>query len=106
MDQILNNNWRKSLKPFTGDILYCEDLMEIDNLRLNLEFVCQKLEKLFSNEPIYKIHDWHEHDGYISNPTQTNWKEILNWFRSSSTLYESRSGDDFVRVGIYSQSCE
>ena len=35
-----------------------------------------------------------------------NWKKILNWFRSSNTLYESRSGDDFVRVGIYSQSCE
>jgi hypothetical protein len=71
MDQLLNNKWENTPKPFTGVFPYCEDFLKIDDLRTTLEIIHQRLKGLFSQKALFKIHDWHEHDGFISDQTQT-----------------------------------
>ena len=104
MDSYLTNSWKEKVSPFNGEILFCDDLLPIKSLHLILINIVVDLKENFLDKLLIKCDDWHEHDGFISTSSQTDWRETGALFESEMTLYNSRHRDTFVRKAIYTQS--
>jgi len=106
MDQELNSRWKNEQTPFAGEMVTCEDYIEIRELREALELVIRMLMNKYVKERVYVVFDWHEHDGYITGRDETDWETILRGVESEDSLYVSGCGDDHVRKGFYTESCD
>jgi hypothetical protein len=52
-------------------------------------------------EDLATFADWHEHDGYLTSRQGTTWKTLEQVLASEQSLYESRTGETFVRQSYY-----
>jgi len=80
--------------------------IQISDLLRCLQRVTNNLENQFGNVTLYRNHDWHQHDGFINNSKVISWEEINSDLENEKTLYDSRHGDDHVRITIYSGTLE
>jgi hypothetical protein len=63
------------------------------------------VERLFVYRPdadLYRLLDWHEHDGYINAATSCDWEELRSLVTSAERLEARfRLGDTYVREGFF-----
>jgi hypothetical protein len=106
MDKTLQDRWQTNRTPFDGKTVHPPDLLRVEELREHLIPIVSALKVISGDTKLLKLADWHEHDGYVTSPKATAWSEVETWFASNDSLYEARSGDTFVRVGIYPESVD
>ncbi len=99
MDGIFDERWRVGAPPFSGQTLEAEYLPG-PRLRMALAAAVRVLERDRPG-PLWKLFDWHEHDGYRTSPARTSWAELRAALASDETLFAYATDDTFVRVGIF-----
>src|SRR5262245_45792355 len=98
MDQRLQERWRKGRAPFDQRIVLPDYFMLVSGLRAVLAKLVDRIEGRYADVPPVLVHDWHEHDGYISAGRQASWGEIRAMLGSDQALYAARPGDTDVRL--------
>ena len=106
MNKELEKRWKEGQKPFDGNVLALEDFMVLPELLKFLKMLSMVLEKHFSDSKLFILDDWHEHDGYLTTANQCSWKMIEEILSSEENLYNSRSGDTFVRKAILAENMD
>lgn len=104
MDESLHIALKNGSEPFTGNTLHLSDLIPLKDLRALLEVIVAFLKAEVPGAVLQRHADWHEHDGYITESSPTNWEELASLVSSEQSLYDQRPGDDFVQIGIYEAS--
>jgi hypothetical protein len=100
----LARRWKVRLAPFDGSTVASCDEPDLNVVREVLSFACEVLRDSYPS--IYLFSDWHEHDGFITQPRPGSWAEVFSWLASADSLYASREGDDFVRVAVFPASLD
>lgn len=100
----LQQRWQTRAKPFDGTVVATCDEPTLDLVLDMLRFAAARL--YTESEQIAVITDWHEHDGFLSQPTQTTWNEFAARLSNIESLYQSRSSDEYVRIALFPNSFE
>ncbi|GAB6098095.1 hypothetical protein JCM14469_43510 [Desulfatiferula olefinivorans] len=106
MNTELEKRLKEGKKPFDGNVLSLEDLFVLPELLVFLKTILKVLKREYSNSGLFVFDDWHEHDGYLTIPKECSWEMMDEILNSEESLYESRSGDTFVRKAIFPQNME
>jgi hypothetical protein len=96
----LQNRFLASLAPFNGrTILLCDDPPPEDVL-----FAIQQVAAILGihYRTILRFEDWHEHDGFLTNPTVIDWTQQTECWRDLDFWFKTSPVDDYVRTAIYS----
>ncbi|MEX0716734.1 MAG: hypothetical protein WD066_09110 [Planctomycetaceae bacterium] len=98
----LERRWKAGRAPFDGSTVARCDEPDLGVVREALWFACEALREWY---PIIHVFaDWHEHDGFVTQPRAASWEEVFSWLASAESLYASRDDDDLVRVAIFPAS--
>jgi hypothetical protein len=100
MDAEMNRRWQANESPFDGIRLFLADAVPLSALGSIVSSVIDYLPRESPGDQLFCLHDWHEHDGYISEARAASWDEIRAWLRSDDALYAAGPGD-YVRLGIF-----
>lgn len=84
--------------PFDGRVLYSTEGLVLPQLRHLLITVTDYLAGLYPSIEVF--HDWHEHDGFLTDADAISWERIRDTLASDELLYRSRNDDFEVRVAI------
>jgi hypothetical protein len=100
----LQRRWKSGEAPFDGMVVAtCDE----PGLAVFLEILSFAVERLRQeSRDLSIIADWHEHDGFLTNPIRTTWSEFATRLSSPESLYQSRDSDDYVRIGLFPDSFE
>ncbi len=96
----LDARWKARLSPFDGKTISIYGAPTPEDALDMLHFIGTILRDRY--EEILCFDDWHEHDGFLTNPKTTNWRVITSWWQDTSSLVKSSPGDDYVRKAIFS----
>ena len=101
MDQIFDMRRRYASPPFDGSTLVLHNFAPLPSFQKIVAIVAERLHKDNSESELFKLEDWHEHDGFQSDPSPTNWQELLTLVGSEENLREARAGDALVRTCFF-----
>lgn len=101
MDSTFNSRWQAGEQPFDGVTVYLEDFVPVTNLRPMLNRVVQILYERSPNARLFRMLDWHEHDGYVKEAVPTTWQELQLLASSDETLLKASEWDRFVRTVFF-----
>jgi len=105
LDKNLHTLWETSSYPFNQITIHLgHEYIDITDLLLCLQKVSLFLKKYFTDSKIYLNHDWHEHDGFINNSMVIKWNDYEKSLLDTQSLFDSRDGDDYVRITIYPEN--
>lgn len=96
----LQRRWQASHPPFDGStVVTCDDPTTDDVLEM-LQVIGAQLTNRYPT--LLGFDDWHEHDGFLTEPTPATWETtIANW-SDIQTLHKSCHDDDYVRIALFS----
>lgn len=102
MDAEFEQRWRNSRDPFDGLTVTLSDYIPLALFQPALVAVVERLYAYRPNTRLFRLMDWHEHDGIILEAELSSWREL----RSLAALKESlaacfRWGDTYVREGFF-----
>lgn len=100
----LQRRWQAAAAPFDGVVVATCDELQLSILQEMLLLAAGELQGAFPD--VYVSDDWHEHDGFLTEPSPIDWEELLERFSSPFALYDSRHRDEEVRVAIFPSSCD
>ncbi|WP_428303775.1 hypothetical protein [Lacipirellula sp.] len=100
----LQRRWQTATAPFDGMVVATCDEHELGILQEMLLLAGGRLQGAFPD--VYVSDDWHEHGGFLTEPTLIAWEELLERFSSPLAVYDSRHRDVEVRVAIFPSSYE
>lgn len=103
MDTHLNDCWRAGSRPFDGVCIHLSDWIPLDELRRLLSALVDVLRRECGASVLLAFNDWHEHDGYVTEATHTNWESINSILASDESLYTARDADEYVRCAYYAE---
>ena len=63
--------WRAGEAPFNGWTFAPADVLLLSTLRLVLQAVVGELEVAYQGVPLYRLLDWHAHDGHLTSAAPT-----------------------------------
>ena len=106
MDEELDRRRRSAEPPFDGLTITVEDLLPLARLRQVLVAVVGRLRPESPGRPLLTLHDWHEHDGWISPAKLSSWEEVEAFLASEEALRRSAPGDTYVRRAFFPESRE
>lgn len=95
---------RSKRAPFDGSTVAAFDDLDLATLRTFLILSADRLESSFQHIMVYP--DWHEHDGYITDPGRTTWSEVRSLLRDDRSLFKGRDPDDLVKIAWFPDSYE
>lgn len=101
MDQLLNRAWRAGDPPFDGVSLRAEDV-PLAALAPLLAGVVACLHARFGDRRLWRVEDWHAHDGWVTDRRASGWEELAETCASSDTLAARAALDEFVMLAYYS----
>lgn len=104
MDEEFVRRWRHSLPPFDGATLSLPDLLPLSRLQPILQSVVEILQRRYGNLELYTLHDWHEHDGWVSPSMPSRWDELMWVVSSRYALRGACTGDTYVSTGFFPES--
>ena len=104
MNTKLEKRLKEGKKPFDGNVISLEDLFVLPELLEFLQICLNVLQREYSDSKLFVFDDWHEHDGYLTTANEYSWKMMDEILSSEESLYESRSGDTFVRKAIFPEN--
>ena len=91
-----------SLPPFDGTTIAVCDDPTVDEVLEMLQFISGQLAT--QNGDLFLFDDWHEHDGFLTEPKPTDWQTTIGAWPDIQSLHASCHGDDYVRIALYSPS--
>lgn len=96
----LQNRFLARIAPFDGrTISLCDDPTPEDVLAA-LQRVASVLGIHYRT--ILRFDDWHEHDGFLTNPIVIDWTQQTECWSNLDSWFKSSPDDDYVRTAIYS----
>ena len=95
----LQERLQAGAKPFNGTVVATYDEPELSLVLEMLRFAVTRLSG--ESEQVAIFADWHEHDGFLTSPTQITWSDFAARLSDTESLYQSRSADDYVRIAIF-----
>jgi hypothetical protein len=98
----LLHRWQSAAAPFDGFVVATCDEPDLMTIWEMLSFVCVGLQQCYPE--IWCFSDWHEHDGFVVEPSLTTWQSFLTRIATPEALYESRDADDYVRIALFPNS--
>jgi hypothetical protein len=101
MDQEFERRWRHRLPPFDGVTLSPPDLLPLPALRPGLSAIVEVLQRRWPNTRLFTLHDWHEHDGYVTVAQPSSWEVLRGFLASDEALATCSAGDTYVSVGFF-----
>jgi hypothetical protein len=100
----LQDRWQATLPPFDGKtIAVCDDLLPSDVLEM-LQVITAWLQHRYST--VFQFDDWHEHGGFLTYPTNIDWRTASDCWRDVSSLKASSCDEVYVRTALYSPTYE
>ena len=101
MDAEFERRWRGGMAPFDGMTLRAkDDGLPLSALRRALLAALAPRSTL----PLWMLHDWHQHDGYVSSAVRTSWHDLRAMVASEDALYAARSGDTGVCKAFFPEN--
>jgi hypothetical protein len=101
MDIEFERRWRHGLPPFDGATLYSPEGIPLPALRSALQMVVAHLQPLYSQARMFRLSDWHEHDGILLEAKPSSWEEINLMLASEKAFYAFSEGDTYVRSAFF-----
>ncbi len=101
MDSEFNQRWRAALAPFDGVTIFLEEYAPLSDLRRVLAVVVDCLHTYSPAARLFRMLDWHEHDGYVTEAVPATWQELLAITASEDALKAASMGDSYVRTAFY-----
>jgi hypothetical protein len=87
------------LPPFDGTCIHSIRDLSLTELRELLVATASILSKSFPD--IHSSHDWHEHDGFLSDSKPDSWIAVSSACSTDRTLFDSRGDDMKVRIALF-----
>jgi hypothetical protein len=106
VDEELDRRRRNGEPPFDGLTVTVEHLLPLPCLRQALISVVRRLRQEWPRSNLYSLHDWHEHDGWISPAKPSSWQEVEALLASEDALRRSAPGDTYVRLAFFPEGRE
>ena len=102
MDRELERRRRASEPPFGGTTLYTANFLSVYDLRRILSPVVLLLRTDFGEEQLWRLADWHEHDGYLNTAESTAWSSLFAMVESDDALQSGAAQPDtYVRTAFF-----
>jgi hypothetical protein len=101
MDAAFEHLWRQGLPPFDGVTLYSPEFLPLSALRKALQVIITHLQTLRPQARLFRLSDWHEHDGFVTTARPSSWEEMQALLASEERLYASSEGDTYVRTAFF-----
>lgn len=100
----LQLRWESRGAPFDGtSITICDDPTPEDALAV-LRTMADWLRQRYPS--ILQFDDWHEHDGFLTQPAAIGWETIAAHWHDLPSWKAASPDDDYVRMAIYPQTFE
>lgn len=87
MDSEFDMRWRQAEAPFDGMTISLTDFVPLSTLRSMLIVAVSVLHAHCPHAPLFRLEDWHEHDGYVKEATPTTWQELQAALASMEALH-------------------
>jgi hypothetical protein len=101
MDEEFDRRWRAGLPPFDGVVLRHDEYLPLPELRRLLTAIVHCLDQHHTNKPLYKLKDWHEHDGYLARPESSSWQELQSMLSDDKSILAASTGDTYVSTAFF-----
>ena len=102
MDADGERRWRGALAPFDGTTVFVsDDDITLADLRPLLIVIVNLLHAHFQNARLYRLKDWHEHDGFGVDAMPSSWEELRSLLVSDDALMKASTGDFAVRTAFF-----
>jgi hypothetical protein len=102
MTPALQNRWQSRLSPFNGTTISIVDDPTPDDVLLTLRTMADWLRQRYPT--ILQFDDWHEHDGFLTEPKAIDWVSVDCYFRDLQSWKSVSPDDDYVRMAIFPPS--
>jgi hypothetical protein len=106
MDHLLLRAWREGLPPFHGDTLWAEDMAFEQVVECALWIVLNLEQRTTSQGQLFKLDDWHEHDGFPKEAVVVSLQDIQLALTTPSSLLDFCTDESNVCAAIYPESVE
>jgi hypothetical protein len=101
MDAEFFQRWREGRAPFNGQTVTLKDFVPLATLRIALLQVVQQLQDYRPDAALFRLDDWHEHDGFVKEAEPATWQELDTLLTSEQTLKAASTGETHVRRGYF-----
>ena len=102
MDETLERAWRSETCPFDGITLRVQD-MPVSSLAPLLTELVANLRLRFGEGQLWRVEDWHAHDGWVKDRRSSNWAQLAELCRSAEALIASAALDEHVALAFYTE---
>lgn len=102
MDETLESAWRSETCPFDGLTLRVADVPVSSLAPLLTELVAGLRLRLGAGQ-LWRVEDWHAHDGWVKERRSSSWAELVELCRSPEALIASAALDDHVALALYTE---
>lgn len=102
MDEALERAWRSVTSPFDGLTWRTADA-PVKTLAPLLTQLVESLRVRFGERRLWRVEDWHAHDGWVTERCPSSWDELLELCRSEDALIARAALDEFVALGFYTE---
>ena len=105
MDAEFQSRWPDAKPPFDGDTLFTAGMAfaAVRNALIAAIQIIRESGIIKAGEKIYRLDDWHEHDGILLEAHTITWGDVESWLASEKSLRLACPGDTFVRAGIFTE---
>ncbi len=100
MDAEFEHRWRAAQSPFDGLTVTARDYLPLPLLKQALGIVVACLASHRPDAELFRLRDWHEHDGFVSNASSSSWQDLRALIASEAAL-AACMGDTYVREGLF-----
>jgi hypothetical protein len=108
MNEELNRRWRGGLPPFdgvtvSGDGRINATFYPLEVLRQVLAAIIDHLSEQYPVSQVFRLSDWHEHDGFVAPAKHSTWDELRSQTASIDALLSASEKETYVRTGVFSE---
>ncbi len=103
MDSEFDRRWRAAQAPFDGVTVVMDKLVALPVLRRALIAVVGVLHAHRPGEPLFRLQDWHDHDGFVTKAHPSSWLELRSLLDSDDALAGASAGETHVRTAFFPQ---
>jgi len=94
--------WRSGAEPFDGEVVTSGTDKSVGTLLSALAYLIRLADD--TGETLFIYDDWHEHDGYITEPRKIELASLRCMVKDRESVVASIQGDDEVRTAVYPES--
>jgi hypothetical protein len=96
VDRTTDARWRDHLPPFDA-LTLTTPVLATQQLHAAAARLVGFLSGAFPDAALHTAEDWHEHDGFVSEPEPAGWRALELAVSSEEALKESSPSDTYVR---------